>query len=240
MRNKYIAYFLALLVCSFTSVANASIYLERNRIIFSAENKKANIVVVNKENASSPYLVQAVVEPEVLKEGGKTPFVVTPSLFRIEKNNKQSIAILANNPNLPQDRESVFYFKATSIPAGKKGEGLSDEVVVEGQVKVASVLIIKLFYRPAKLNVLPQVAKENLVIKSQPKGIKVINNSPYYMSLSKLKVNNTAITLDQAKPESLIPPFGERAYPSVPNHGEAELEIYNDLGGRDNYKLTIK
>lgn len=100
----------------FTPQVGATIALDRTRIIFNGADKSVSLSISN-QNKELPYLAQGWLENE---QGEKieTPLIVLPPIQRIEPGNKSQVKVqsLPDIAQLPQDRESVFYFNLREIP----------------------------------------------------------------------------------------------------------------------------
>ena len=195
-------------------------------------------VSVRNTQATLPYLVQATISPKVDQRQGKTPFTLTPPLFRLEPSSTHQIRIHGNTTSLPNDRESVFYFHATAIPASKAVDTQPSGTGVQGNVQFGVGNIIKLFYRPAGLTSTSVDAQKGLRISRNTQGLLIENPSPYFVSLASLSVAGKAIKLDT--PEALmIAPFGSQVYPVSATHGVVSWKTITDQGGRNAFTYTL-
>ncbi|WP_150149569.1 fimbria/pilus periplasmic chaperone, partial [Enterobacter bugandensis] len=70
---------------------------------------------IRNPDRSGGWLVQTWVDRGV--NGSKTPFIVTPPLFRINPGVENILRIVRTGGSLPEDRESVFWLNVKSIPA---------------------------------------------------------------------------------------------------------------------------
>ncbi|MGG4675593.1 fimbria/pilus periplasmic chaperone, partial [Providencia sp. Me1] len=116
MKIKYtlIHSFLGLL--GLIQIAEAAVSLDRTRIIFDGENKSISLNITN-NNKQLPYLAQGWIENEESKKI-TSPLIVLPPIQRLEPGKSSQIKIesLPEIKNLPQDRESLFYFNMREIP----------------------------------------------------------------------------------------------------------------------------
>lgn len=81
---------------------------------------------------------------------------------------------------LPSDRESVFYLNVLDIPPTP--ENLKGTNTLQLAIKSR----IKLFYRPSGLNGGAGEALKNVDIQANGKGFKIINKSPYYLTVANI------------------------------------------------------
>ena len=138
-------------VLSFGSLANASVVITGTRVIYPADQREVNIQLSN--TGDVPALVQAWVEPYTdpsapehdVKEQD-IPFVLSPPVFRINPKEGQTIRLMYVGSDLPQDRESVFYFNVLDIPPAPSA-GKADNFL---QLAINSKL--KLFFRPTAVS----------------------------------------------------------------------------------------
>ncbi|HHR6446145.1 TPA: fimbrial biogenesis chaperone, partial [Providencia alcalifaciens] len=132
-----------LLLLSGSSIAGIAI--DTTRIIFSeSDNTTGKSVGISSSSQSlTPYLVKAQILRTPYGDNGETPFVVTPSLFRLESGSTNQVRIMKKNVALPQDKESVFYFRTVAMPTSEKGLN-APQNNIDGAVQVSTGNIIKL------------------------------------------------------------------------------------------------
>ena len=186
-----------------------------------------------------PYLVKAQILENPYRDMGETPFIVTPSLFRLEPGATNQIRIMKKNVALPQDKESVFYLRTIAIPTSEKGLSQSQSNI-GGTVQVSTGNIIKLFYRPDNLNMTQKQAMQSLKFSQTRDGVKVSNPSPYYISLDTLKIANKNVSLSMKQNNSMIAPFSSYSYSNTPQQGTVEWKAINDYGGTEVFHGQIQ
>lgn len=110
----------SLVLLSATSVAGIAI--DSTRIIFQAADDTTgkSVGITSSSGSLTPYLIKAQILKTPAGEQADTPFLVTPSLFRLEPGSTNQVRIMKKNTALPQDKESVFYLRAIATPAGEK------------------------------------------------------------------------------------------------------------------------
>ncbi|WP_272668012.1 fimbria/pilus periplasmic chaperone [Providencia sp. PROV117] len=175
--NKSIINIGTILISFFTVAHNgyAAIALDRTRAIYPG-NEKSIVLNIKNENKKLPYLAQSWLENEA---GEKiiSPFLTTPPLQRVEPGDKSVIKITktANISQLPQDRESVFYFNVREVPPK------SDKPNV---MQLALQTKIKLFYRPESIIPEKNTRWDNkIILNKENDGYMVENPTPYYINL---------------------------------------------------------
>lgn len=118
MNHRHFTPFIgSLLLCALgAQQAQAAIALDRTRVVFEAGQKSVSLSVSN-ENKQLPYLAQGWLEDANGKKVN-SPLVVLPPLQRIEPGAKSQLKVqsLPAVAQLPQDRESLFYFNLREIP----------------------------------------------------------------------------------------------------------------------------
>lgn len=219
--------FLGLLGFSFSS--QAAITLDRTRTIFNGSDKSITIVVSNK-NKKLPYLAQAWIENEN-NEKVTSPFIIVPPLQRLEPEQSSQVRIeaLSQIKDLPQDRESLFYFNLREIPPKSSKPNV---------LQIALQSKIKLFYRPSSLTLTPnqlmnQPWQENLVLLKNGNNFIAKNPTPYYTTI--VSAGKSKSTPDiQDFQAVMIPPLSEKSLNvDVVSLGNMPVLTYvNDYGGR--------
>jgi len=145
---------IALVVMSLITPAHAAMSLSRTRLIITAKEREASIEVRSEDG--SPILLQTWVDDETDPEasnpeskGNPVPFITDPPMFRIDPKSSRQVRVLMVQPpaNLPQERESLFWFNAHETPTRPPSSGPGGE----NYIQLAFHVRIKLFYRPASL-----------------------------------------------------------------------------------------
>lgn len=220
---------LALMIGSalLSGVSQAGIMLGGTRIVFDGNKRDASITVSN--TTPQPYAVQTWINTEADDNTTATPFVATPPLFRLDPRKEQMVRIQKVPGELPQDRESVFYFNAQEIPVAAKAD--------ENTLKIAMRTRVKLFYRPAGLKGDPLDALPKLrwsLSREQGKPVLVVNNpSAFHVSFIGVRVNAGAQSVEVNEPK-MVAPMSSQRYP-LPgfsgSSGEVVFSAINDFGG---------
>ncbi|MEX6035543.1 fimbrial biogenesis chaperone [Providencia hangzhouensis] len=238
LRKKVVNDCYRALILLFSLITTTNVYaaggvgLNATRIIYVQGENSVSVGARNNTNIN--YLAKFSVSMNNDGSASKTPFSVTPPLIKINSGATQDIRIFAQPNSLPTDRESVFYFSATMIPA-------TDGPLEGSAMNIGYNNIIKVFYRPSKLSISPYDAYKNLEISSSSTGIIINNNSPYYISLNKLSVNGVKIDLNMKKRNTMISPFDSFSYitPANGRNGIVKWTVINDLGGEESFSGKI-
>lgn len=217
MKNILIAisYFIAV------SSVHAAVSLDRTRAIFDGGERSMTLNIVN-DNKQLPYLAQAWIENEKQEKITTGPIIVTPPVQRLEPGAK-SMVRLAGAPELsqlPQDRESLFYFNLREIPPKSEKENV---------LQIALQTKIKLFYRPASLkeNV---VWQEQLILRKTKGGYLIDNPTPYYVTVIGLGANEKQTKDGKFVPIMLAPKSSQIVKSEI--YTTPYLSYINDYGGR--------
>lgn len=228
------SFFFALFLNINTSQAQGGLSLGQTRVIFNAKENSTKVSINNLSN--QVYLLNSRVLPTPdlnIEVSEKMPFLITPPLFRLEKESRNSMLISKNDTSkLPLDRESVFYLSFLAIPAVKKhDENEFDEGITSTQVSFGIRTIIKLFYRPTGLSMPVKEAPAKLTFDKQGAQLIVNNPTPYYVTLAQLTLNHHEIDVREQGP--MIAPFSAQTY-SIKEMDKAstiEWSVINDFGG---------
>ncbi|WP_336194080.1 molecular chaperone [Providencia stuartii] len=219
-----------LLLLSATSLAGIAI--DKTRVIFTANDDASgtSVGVTSSSQSLTPYLVKAQILNTPFSDKGETPFLVTPSLFRLEPSTTNQIRIMKTAAALPQDKESVFYLRTIAIPTSEKGLE-QPQNNIGGTVQVSTGNVIKLFYRPNNLGMNQQQAIKLLKFTRANNGVTVSNSTPYYITLAELKIAHKNVPLSVKLNNNMIAPFSKYTYSHVPQQGAVEWKAINDYGG---------
>ncbi|WP_368926023.1 fimbria/pilus periplasmic chaperone [Serratia marcescens] len=215
-----------LLAAALAPTAQAAIALDRTRVIFDGSVQSVSLSVSN-QNKQLPYLAQGWLEDE---QGNKiqSPLTVLPPVQRIEpgKPSQVKIQALPAAKQLPQDRETLYYFNLREIPPK------SDK---PNSLQIALQTRIKLFYRPAAIAPQSNAApwQEQLTLSKQGDKYVVNNPTPYYVTIVDAASRKDAEGVKGFEP-FMVPPKGSMplTVSAASVGGSPVLTYINDYGGR--------
>ncbi|HCD1256465.1 TPA: fimbria/pilus periplasmic chaperone [Citrobacter amalonaticus] len=192
------------------------IALGATRIIYPMGETQTSINVTN-SNKKSSFLVQSWVSDA---KGNKSSyFTVTPPLFLMKPENANVLRIMYIGPKLPENKETVFYFNNKAIPSVDKSK-------IQGNtLQIATQSVIKLFVRPAHLNMKASDAPAMLSCEHNSKGITINNPSPYYVSLVNFSVGGKKL------PNAMLSPMEKTSFSLQDGvQGQITFQTMNDYG----------
>ncbi|MEI9745961.1 molecular chaperone [Enterobacter ludwigii] len=222
---------------SLTALAGG-VGIDATRIIYPEQSKSVTTSVRNNDSRNI-YLTQVAVS--ATPDGkGSAPFVATPPLFRMESGGRNQIRITRTSAAaLPSDRESLYWFSMQAIPSASVINGTPEELT--GSTQIALGAVIKLIYRPKNLPVSPEKGFGMLAFSRAADGIKVRNDSPYYVSFFSLKVGDKElITNDQQV--KMVAPLSEVVVPARKLSFPARVSwsAINDIGGEVKFQGEVR
>ena len=225
---------IALIASASTLPAHAGVMLNGTRIVLGASERSVSTIVSN--TSRNDYAVQAWVNDIADSRARASPFIAMPALFRVRAGEEQVVRIIKTPGELPNDRESVFYFNAQEIPVQDPRE--------ENSLKVAIRTRVKLFYRPRGLPGTALQAPGQLVWKliAQPSGtlLRVTNPSAYHITFIGIRVLDGQTPID-LRDTDMLAPKSTLDYPLKRKIGASgatvEFSTINDHGG---YQDPIK
>ncbi|WP_123726140.1 fimbria/pilus periplasmic chaperone [Pseudomonas protegens] len=208
---------LAASVTGYAAGAAAGVALGATRVIYPAEQKQVQLAVTNNEEKST-YLIQSWVENAAGQKDGR--FVITPPLFAMQGKKESTLRIIdATNKQLPQDRESLFWLNVKAIPSMDKSK------LSENTLQLAITSRIKLYYRPAKLDLPADQAVNQLRFRRSANSLLLINPTPYFLTVTELRAGL------QELENALVPPMGEVSVKLPLGSGsEISYRTINDFG----------
>lgn len=220
------------------SRAEGGLSISQTRVVFDAKAKSTKVTLSNQSDRV--YLVSSRVLSAPDSDRQKIealPFMVTPPLFRLEKESRNSVLISKNDTSvLPTDRESVFYLSFLAIPSVEKNRVLEPETDTEigmttTQVSFGIRTVIKLFYRPSGLSLSAAEAPKKLIFEQHGSQLIVNNPTPYYVTFAQLTINEKNVNVrDQG---AMMAPFSTHAY--LLKEGEKinriTWSVINEFGG---------
>jgi P pilus assembly chaperone PapD len=191
-------------------------------------------LTVRNNNTTLPYLAQAWLEDA---NGKKItgPFTILPPVQRLEPGMESlfKVQALPTVAQLPQDKESLFYFNMREIPPR------SDK---PNTLQLALQTRIKFFYRPQSLLVEPgtnqALWQKKVILNKQGADGLLRNPTPYYISIVEALVNQKP--LNGFEPV-MLPPNGQANVPQA-SGSRVSFVYVDDYGGRQtlNYRCTTE
>lgn len=205
----------AMMALGTSNIAHAGgVALGSTRLIYPQGTKQVNMTISNSDNEQS-FLVQSWVSTA---DGKKSPdFVVTPPLFVLKPAKDNVLRVMYTGPDLPKDKESLFYLNSKAIPAMDKNQ-------IQGNaLQIATQSVIKLFVRPENLSVKSADAPAMLRCRITGGTLDITNPSPYYVTLVNLYAGGERLA------NIMVPPQGV-ASEKVTASGEVSFQTMNDFG----------
>lgn len=208
--------------------AHAALTISTTRIVYDSTQRSASVVVANP--SQRPFAAQTWINTQTDDTVTPVPLMTTPTLFRLTAGKEQTVQISALPNDLPQDRESLFFFNLQEIPQADSNAG--------NVLNIALRTRIKLFYRPDSIKGDPvRRFKELQLSRTLREGrpwVLLRNPTPYHHTFVRLDIVNGKRSEAIDSPD-MIAPFSERAYP-LPvgidgTHLEAVVAVINDYGG---------
>ncbi len=234
-KNKIaFAFFLLFLFPVTFSNTFASVTMLGTRIIYHSDIKEKSLEFTN--NGDDPVLVQVWTDknnPHSTAETADAPFIVMPSIFRIDASAEHTLRLKFTGVELPQDRESLFWLNFLQYPAKKASEQGKNRFTMLVKSR------IKILYRPATLHGNANKSLDDLRISLHGKTIEVNNTSPWHISFI------SAVTEDgrrqiPVKLPGMIPPYSTEQWALPAGAGKTlTIKAINDYGGvfRKTYPL---
>lgn len=218
----------ALITLGPDSQASAGIMLSGTRIILSADQHSVSTVVSNP--IGNDYAVQTWVSDVKDSKDLLAPFIALPALFKVRAGEEQVVRIIKTPGQLPEDRESLFYFNAQEIPQLDHQQ--------HNPLKVAQCSRAKLFYRPGNLPGTSQQAPSQLQWKllDQPSGtvLRVTNPSAYHVTFMGIRIMDGGQPIE-LKDVGMVTPRSSQDYrlkhKLKSTTATVEFSIINDYGG---------
>lgn len=241
--NKVILFFSLLLMS--TSIY-ASVIINGTRVVYNEKSKSKTVQLIN--DNKWPALVQVWLDngdPNELPENIRTPFSITPPIFKMSPDAGQNLRLTYLGDSLPKDRESIYYLNVLEIPP-------QDESAVDANKNTMQIAIrsrIKLFFRPSAVDSPALLSnKLSFSFKKTTKGNELLikNNSPWFITFQDISILDSSRKLKlegkMVAPFSEITVSNENGSP-IPNEflnaKKITYSVINDYGGLDNYESNL-
>lgn len=174
----------------------ASIEINKDKFIF-VESKGQEIIEI-KNNTTNDYFIQSWISHYDENNDTELPFIITPPLFKIEKNENYSLKIFKTDEIEKIDRETLYRINIKRIPL------LSDSDESKNLLHISMNSVYNLIYRPVSIEEGAKDAYKRIEFLKNKNNEFIVNNpTPYFITL--LNVNSEDIALIEKS--KTIPPF---------------------------------
>ncbi|HAG0930807.1 TPA: fimbria/pilus periplasmic chaperone [Salmonella enterica] len=200
MKNRLSGRAIAIvLAAAWSQYSPAAVNVDRTRIIMDSGDKTVAITLSN-DDRSTPYLAQSWVTGA---DGTRTSALMAlPPLQRVDGGQKVQVRItqvLRMTEQLPQDRETLFWFNVRGIPP---------KADVSSSLQLAMQSRLKLFYRPKSIARSSNDRPERELTAERDAGHLTLKNpTPYYITVAWLGTQRDR-QLRGIPDAIMVPPFG--------------------------------
>ena len=121
----------------------ASIEINKDKFIF-IESKGQEIIEI-KNNTTNDYFIQSWISHYDENNDTELPFIITPPLFKIEKNENYSLKIFKTDEIEKKDQETLYKINIKRIPL------LSNSDENRNLLHISMNSVYNLIYRPISI-----------------------------------------------------------------------------------------
>jgi len=234
-------------------LASAAVNMMGSRVIY--EEDRGEAVVQLRQMGDSAGLVQVWLDTgddSLDAHLQETPFLMTPSVSRMDPHSGQAIRILRVGDGLPQDRETLFFFNVLEVPPKPTAHIEADKNFIQ----FSSRMRLKFFYRPKGLtprqDEVYSLLRFALLQENNSAGdaqVRIYNPTPYHVVFKTLVLRSGTdseapvlaefSTASAGVQQTTAPPMGELLLPLTVTSGAGSLnvpgvqvafEVVGDLG----------
>lgn len=172
------------------SAALADLAVVGTRHVYPAGQR--SLTIATRNAGERPILVQVWLDqgdPDADPSLLPVPFVVTPSVFRMEPHERVAVSLQHTGEAMPKDRESLYWINFLNIPA--REDDRSPNVL-----KLSHRFRMKVLYRPPGLPGSARAAMDQLRwthravtgAEAGANALEIWNPSAYYVSLAWVEI----------------------------------------------------
>ncbi|URQ59582.1 molecular chaperone [Pantoea alhagi] len=206
-----------LLMMLISGQAQASLILDQNRVVLSANEGGMGVVKVDNPT-DRDYLIQSWITTD--NNGVQEALFVQPPLVKIKAHQKVALHIEAIDSSLAeQPQEQLYRLNVKEIPKVEEKSG--------SQLILVMLTKVKILYRPAAVS--PEMGNQytKLTWKKVAGKLQVYNPTPYYVTFSKVwEGNDTAHALDA----DMVGPHSTMLIKGYHGASDINYRIINDYG----------
>ncbi|HEJ9626736.1 TPA: molecular chaperone [Proteus mirabilis] len=204
----------------FPTYSQSSIEINKDKFIF-IESANQEIIEINNK-ANNDYFIQSWVTHYDKENSNEIPFMVTPPLFKIEKDETFSLKIFKKDEIKERDRETLYRINIKRIPI------LLNSDNNKNMLHVSINSVHNLIYRPISIEKDAKDAYKKIEFLKNKNNEFIINNpTPYFIALSSVYFNRMLI-VNESK---TIPPFKKyNTKKIISESGNVKWKIFNQHG----------
>lgn len=220
---------LSVLVLLSSPVLADGVSIGGTRLIYLSSENEADISVEN-TNSDAPVLIQSWVSD--IGDRNKSPFIVTPPLFRLDPGNTNALRVIQTSGHLAENKESLFMLNIKVIP---ENTSKSNENILQFAIKNQ----LKLIYRPVGLSGSSLEAAKNLHWSKNGNQLQAVNPSPYYVTVTSFTIGSQDVKT--SVDHSILAPGGHEDY-TVPAGSTAHNISWNtldDFGAPQHFSASL-
>ena len=191
--------------------AQAGVVIDATRVVYPANRKEVSVLLRNTGDA--PALVQAWIDTGDAQSrpgDAKSPFVLTPPLFRIDPAKGQTLRLIHSGEAHAPDRETVFWLNVLDIPPRAPADPAAPN-----RLEMAFRHRLKILYRPANL---PGKAADaaravtwSIVRQGDRIALQARNPTPFHVSYTGAEATIRGVPF--ASEADMLPPFATQQFP---------------------------
>lgn len=229
----------------FSIASNANVVMTGSRIIYPEGKPFVNVTLKNKSN--DVFMVQSWLESKQQGSNG-IPFIALPPLIKLQSEQKSEIRIIhTDKENLPQDRESVFYYNFLQIPSSL---AVSKASVGRNKIVLTVRHKVKLFYRPQKTQNYKRNWQDDFNVelvnyRDSLATLRFHNKQPLHVSLSN-KITLEHQGLKWTSKAEMIAPYSYKDFTfknvkfEEGNVASVNITVISDQGALKNKQYSIR
>ncbi|WP_432723662.1 fimbria/pilus periplasmic chaperone [Jeongeupia wiesaeckerbachi] len=217
---------LALMLAAAAWPACANVVVTGTRVIYPAGLREQTVRLTNRGDA--PVLVQAWIDEDERNDipaKARSPFLLTPAVFRLDPEKGQSLRIRLIQEHLPTDRESVYWLNVLEVPVKPQ---------FTNYLQMSIRTRLKLFYRPGGLLVQPDELGNKLIwhVKKENGKTYIECRNPTALNASLTELDVLAGAQRVRVDADMVAPFSSRRWPLETQSAPTLLKfgLVNDFG----------
>lgn len=161
----------------FPTYSQSSIEINKDKFIF-IESINQEIIEINNKT-DNDYFIQSWITHYDKENSNEIPFMVTPPLFKIEKDESFSLKIFKIDKIKEEDREALYRINIKRIPI------LLNSDSNKNMLHVSVNSVYNLIYRPVSIEKDAKDAYKKIEFLKNKNNEFIINNpTPYFITLS--------------------------------------------------------